>query len=455
MPSESIDFSKDERLAELPGTVRLYAKSADIDVAQMDTLYPDPCVLVRRGTKYYRCHGVSRAILLCFRQEERLTRDAIAQRLSAHCDCSAETLDRILKRLQYEGMLECCSEPAASNKRSKRSRSYLAIRIPLLPPKLLRPVTRFLAPLFSKPVFHSILPALAILNLVLGAFLWRSPAGVIRALHGSDFAWLAAGNYLALLMHELGHASACIAAGLRHGAIGVCIYLFCPAFYADTTRVWEASREQRTIVDAGGIYTTLMCASVSGLIAVLCHSPAATGVWLLCILTVLWNLNPFIRMDGYWILSDILGIDNLMAYNRQVSKWVWKAIRGCRTEDTPFVFMPSYRYRNLYVLYYGFFLVFFAWMGSQMLFHYYPHLFRSEYSLWIKLQAHSSAKELAASLSTTGLRLLLGLIPLFWIFRRLVHAIPRQVRKAKARREWAESDGSVQRNASGDRALAG
>ena len=201
---------------------------------------------------------------------------------------------------------------------------------------------------------------------------------------------------------------------------------------------------------------TLFCASITGLAAFFFHSPAALGVWLLCIITVVWNLNPFIRMDGYWILSDILGIDNLMAYNREVSKWVWQALRGSASQDTPFVFLRTYRYRNLYVPYYGLFIMFFAWMAFQMLFRFYPHLFRTERALWLKLWAHASPGAFAASVSTTGLQLILGLIPLVWILRRLLRTMPHVFRKLSTspRKDAAVVDGAS-RNMRKDRVLAG
>ena len=118
--------------------------------------------------------------------------------------------------------------------------------------------------------------------------------------------------------HELGHASACIYGGARPGSMGAGLYLFWPAFYTDVTDAYRLERAGRLRVDLGGIY-------FNGVFAVL-----ATGAWWLTgwdalllvvpiqLLQSLRQLPPLIRLDGYHILADLVGVPDLYSHIKPV-----------------------------------------------------------------------------------------------------------------------------------------
>jgi hypothetical protein len=145
------------------------------------------------------------------------------------------------------------------------------------------------------------------------------PGIYISRLDGQSFAILAAANYTALFLHELGHAAGCLRTKVKNGAIGICIYIMFPGLYTEVTESWKLSGRKRLIVDSAGIFISL-CAATLALAIYLRTGNIIAGIMvLLCDITIAVNINPFVRMDGYWILSDLLEMPHLMDVNKAVT----------------------------------------------------------------------------------------------------------------------------------------
>ncbi|MFP5319985.1 MAG: hypothetical protein ACLGI2_17050 [Acidimicrobiia bacterium] len=116
---------------------------------------------------------------------------------------------------------------------------------------------------------------------------------------------------LSASFHELGHAAACRYSGGRPGAMGCGVYLVWPAFYTDVTDAYRLDRAGRLRTDLGGLYFNAIFAlgtfgawATTGAEALLLMIP-------LQLLQMLHQLLPFVRMDGYHILSDLVGVPDL------------------------------------------------------------------------------------------------------------------------------------------------
>lgn len=150
-----------------------------------------------------------------------------------------------------------------------------------------------------------------------------------------------AGMYLFLilssLVHEFGHASACRHFGAPHGNIGLGLYLNLPVFYTDVSHVWKLSRRQRCVVNFGGVYFQML------LLIPLLASGIAWGNNLLRYMIVLMNLNflitmnPFFKFDGYWMMTDLLGVANLRQKGNEWMAYVWRRMRGMETGTRPYL----------------------------------------------------------------------------------------------------------------------
>ncbi|GGL01331.1 cyclic nucleotide-binding protein [Mangrovihabitans endophyticus] len=134
-------------------------------------------------------------------------------------------------------------------------------------------------------------------------------------------------NVVALACHELGHALATKHAGREVPAAGLLVYFGIPSVFVDTTDVWMAGRRARLLVTAAGPATGLVLAAAVQLagLAFPAFGPLAFKLAFVWYLNVLFNLNPFLALDGYYLLMDWLEIPNLRA--RGVA-WVTGRLRG-------------------------------------------------------------------------------------------------------------------------------
>ncbi|WP_203719074.1 cyclic nucleotide-binding protein [Asanoa siamensis] len=184
------------------------------------------------------------------------------------------------------------------------------------------PLVGFLYRAGGRLLFHKVVVALlgvvAVAGLAAFAWTWW---------HGEESVFLTGGSYavgaavllglnvLALACHELGHALATKHAGRRVPAAGFLVYFGIPSVFVDTTDVWMAGRRARMTTTAAGPAAGLVLAGLAGLVGVLVPE-AAPWTFKLAFawyLNALFNLNPFLALDGYYLLMDWLEIPNLRA----------------------------------------------------------------------------------------------------------------------------------------------
>lgn len=117
--------------------------------------------------------------------------------------------------------------------------------------------------------------------------------------------------------HEFAHAYAAKAMGLHVRSMGVMLIVVWPLLYTDTTDVWKVpDRRRRMVVSAAGVLFELAVAGIALLLWASVPDGIARSIFFFLsgtslISTVLINLNPFMRYDGYYLLMDLWGIDNL------------------------------------------------------------------------------------------------------------------------------------------------
>lgn len=171
--------------------------------------------------------------------------------------------------------------------------------------------------LFTRPV-AALLAAVAVVGLI--AFGWQWWTGEQSVFLTSDSyaagaAVLLGLNVMALACHELGHALATKRAGRRVPAAGFLVYFGIPSVFVDTTDVWMAGRRARLLTTAAGPVTGLVLAGASALVgfAVPEAAPWCFKLSFAWYVNALFNLNPFLALDGYYLLMDWLEVPNLRA----------------------------------------------------------------------------------------------------------------------------------------------
>ncbi|EHK65560.1 HlyD family efflux transporter periplasmic adaptor subunit [Achromobacter arsenitoxydans] len=196
--------------------------------------------------------------------------------------------------------------------------NYLFFRIPLIHPTYwLRHLYRALRFLFH-PATLWVVAALSLTGIVLTLRQWDTFQHTLF----ESVSWQGAmGFALALLvaktLHEFGHALVATHFGVRVGHMGVAFLVMWPMLYTDTSESWRlAAPRKRLMIAAAGISTELMIAGLAtlswallppGILRQACFYLATTS-W---VLSLLLNASPFMRFDGYFILSDLLDMPNL------------------------------------------------------------------------------------------------------------------------------------------------
>lgn len=171
--------------------------------------------------------------------------------------------------------------------------------------------------LFTRPA-AVLLGIVAVLGIgIFGWTWWRGSQAVF--LTGGSYATgaavLLALNVLALACHELGHALATKHAGRRVPAAGFLVYFGIPSIFVDTTDVWMAGRRARMLTTASGPAAGLILAGLAQIVGLIVPeaAPWAFKLAFAWYLNALFNLNPFLALDGYYLLMDWLEIANLRA----------------------------------------------------------------------------------------------------------------------------------------------
>lgn len=118
-------------------------------------------------------------------------------------------------------------------------------------------------------------------------------------------------------LHEFGHTLVCRKYGGEVHSIGVMLILFSPLPYMDATASWAfQDRRQRIMVAASGMLFEFFAAACAALLWVntgpgIVHGFALNMMVVASVSTLVFNLNPLLKYDGYYILSDLLDIPNL------------------------------------------------------------------------------------------------------------------------------------------------
>jgi len=124
---------------------------------------------------------------------------------------------------------------------------------------------------------------------------------------------------LSLFFHELGHAAACRYGGARPGRIGVGIYLVWPVFFTDVTDSYRLSKAGRLRTDLGGVYFNgLVALGAAGAYLASGYSPLLTVVATQQVL-IIDQFIPWVRLDGYHIVSDLIGVSDLFTRIKPVT----------------------------------------------------------------------------------------------------------------------------------------
>ena len=268
---------------------------------------------------------------------------------------SPENLKSFLSSLVQSGLVTSLAEgqggrfaqqqkTAANRRRWGVFTNWMVIRWQGIDPEPLLKRTESWTGWLFRPATISAMSALIAFALILVAIRWES---LIRRLPDAE-TLLGFGNLLPLVLvfvgikflHELGHVLACRHFGGECHELGIQLLMFVPLFYGDVTDAWMQSRRwPRIAISAAGIVVELVLAAIATMLW-WCSVPGLLNsiflnVMLVCsVNTLLFNGNPLLRYDGYYVLADLLGVPNLAMQSRQaVSSVCGRLLIGASDEE--------------------------------------------------------------------------------------------------------------------------
>jgi putative peptide zinc metalloprotease protein len=194
----------------------------------------------------------------------------------------------------------------------------LRLRKGVIPEGVVRVFARILSPLFWPPILLAGIAGFVAFDVWL-FFSHGLAAGAREALYRPGLLLVTLGLVIvAAVFHELGHAAACLYGGARPGVMGVGLYIVWPAFYTDVTDAYRLGRGGRLRTDLGGVYfNSLFVLGLAGVYAV-------TGLESLLLVTLLVQFEmvhqmlPFLRLDGYYVVADLVGVPDLFQRIRPI-----------------------------------------------------------------------------------------------------------------------------------------
>ena len=149
------------------------------------------------------------------------------------------------------------------------------------------------------------------------------------------------------LIHELAHAYTAKRHGVRVPIMGVAFLFMFPFPYTDTTESWKLySHRQRLAISVAGVASELMLAAWATLLWKIAP-PGAVQDALFLIATTTWissliiNLSPFMRFDGYFVLMDYLQLPNLHKRAGDLARWKLREVLFGLGEPVPERFAPK------------------------------------------------------------------------------------------------------------------
>ena len=243
-------------------------------------------------------------------RDEAALADVVSERFGRRV--SADNIRFLVeKKLRPLGVLAAAD---GSSPKLRKIDPLLALkyRTALVPAPAVQRLARVFGWLFSPVVLVPALGALVAFDVWL--LFEHGVAASLRATLYEPVVMLAlfAAVIAATAWHEVGHATACRYGGAKPGVLGAGIYLVWPAFYCDITDAYRLSRRGRLRTDLGGVY-------FNGLFSiVVAGAYLATGFEPLVLvilgqhLLVLQQMIPALRFDGYYVLSDMTGVPDIL-----------------------------------------------------------------------------------------------------------------------------------------------
>jgi putative peptide zinc metalloprotease protein len=289
--------------------------------------------------RFYRVSPQAYEFLRALNADE--TVDAIWRRMAAQHPETTPGQDevvRLLSQLHLSSLLFFREQPLAdaiyerTHKQRKRELtgkllSFLYVRIPLFNPDRwldsVRPLIRATTGLVAALVWLVVILFGAATVIVHWAGIGQGGQGLLAL---TNLPWLYLALTLVKVVHETAHAFVCKRYGGHVPSAGLMLLVLAPLPYVDASASWGLRNKwQRAYVGAAGMLAELFLAGLAAMVWAassdgLVHSLAFNVMVVGSVSSLLFNGNPLLRFDAYYILSDLVEMPNL--YQKAQAQWL-------------------------------------------------------------------------------------------------------------------------------------
>ena len=256
--------------------------------------------------------------------------------------------------------------------------NYLFLRIPLVrPDSFLTRTLPWIRFVFTRG-FALALVATTLLGIYLVMRQWDSFQQTFLYFFTLEGMLLfAVAMFIAKVIHELGHAYTAKRYGVRVPTMGIALLVLWPVLYTDTSEAWKLpGRRQRLAIAAAGMAAELALASMATLLwSFLPDGPLRSAVFMIAttswVITLFINLNPFLRFDGYYLLSDFLEVQNLQDRSFALGKWKLRQLILGINDPSPDDFNAQQRKLLITYAYSVWIYRFFLFLGIALLVYFF------------------------------------------------------------------------------------
>lgn len=335
-----VDLSKliapGKPLPPLRRDLQLYQGPTEADGSPSYSLY-DPV-----KAQYYKLGWKEGEMLRVFKPG--MTPEQLAKKINQQTTLKVVEIDVInfflyASKLNLLQVLKSVEDIEESSKVTKKNRLklllnfYLYYRIPLIyPDRFLEKTLPYVRPLGSKVAFalYAILTLIGVAILISRSEEYFSTFYYFFNWEG--IFWYGLAISFVKLIHEFAHAYTAKRYGVFVPHMGVAFIIFWPVLYTDVTDSWKLwNRGQRIAISIAGVAAEIVLAGL----ATIGWALSSPGIWqsiffiissVTWVISLLFNLNPAMRFDGYYLLSDLWGIDNLQSRAFAIARWKLRQI---------------------------------------------------------------------------------------------------------------------------------
>lgn len=291
---------------------------------------------------YFRCSASAEQFLYLLDGRRSVEQALVDAQQQTGQDLSQQDIVLLIANLKSNGLLMAdASEGNRNENRGQAGRQKpavnswmrpFAIRFALFnPDRFLKKTVRYYKPLLNTAT--ALLWAVLVVVALITAWLhWPEllEHSETRFADPGNFLWYWLLYPLVKALHEFGHACFTRAWGGAVREMGIMLLVFFPVPYVDSSAAHGFSdRKRRILVSAAGIMVETFLASIALLVWVntdsgALHDMAFDIVIIAGVSTLIFNANPLLRFDGYYILSELIQVPNLGTRSQQYLGFLFK-----------------------------------------------------------------------------------------------------------------------------------